>query len=725
MAGAEETGVSLALGSRTSALDWSRAPLWLVCAAAFLAPLIGGTVSTDAMLLEPGYSPLMRAIFGGADVPILSHFVLSLLVCAAALHILITRRVIQVPMPRLGYAAVAFFGVVAASSLLSAFAAISIPAALEWVVYGVTMLVAIGGLGRRNGPMAVLSSLVAGCAVLAGLGVLEYFFQTNDPTWRIFATWQNPNALAGMLLIGFLVGGGLTMSLEKAGAWLAGTATVLMAFALALTQSKGAFLAAGVGLFAMLVVGILWLRKPNGALIKLGRVALCLIALIGLLGALRMRGSESEASPAPLGRVTEAATTQEQSSGFRMLLWKGALDLMKEHPQGWGIGAYRHESGRSGLTTQTQLAHNSFLQLGAETGFLGLGCLLALGGFWTFYMFKGAARQSGETLPLKVGVFAAAAGAAAHSMVDSDLYYFGTGFAFFLLLGIGMQLNADGVTPESVQPAPRWASLAIAALAPIGLLYFGAIEATKAHFRYHVSKSEIEAASEGAKTLSSMASNDGDAWYLAAMVSASPAEAMANLEQAAKRSPSTRNLRALARAQEAAGKPDEAAETFRLALERDPNNLYTLKALLDLHLAQESDADAEAIAMRMMAVESKPYFQIRALPELVPAETTFARKYLASRTQEPQKRVELLRPAIQLLKDYAARTLPNVLSAAQAGMAQGYAGETVADAREKLELGKLLAAALAQALESVGDRKGAEESLAHTKQFEQDLASLP
>src|SRR5204862_536544 len=60
--------------------------------------------------------------------------------------------------------------------------------------------------------------------------------------------------------------------------------------------------------------------------------------------------------------ATASADQNEQSSGFRFLLWKGAAKLIKSNPIGYGIGTYRYESARPGYTTETQLAHNTFLQ---------------------------------------------------------------------------------------------------------------------------------------------------------------------------------------------------------------------------------------------------------------------------------------------------------------------------------------------------------------------------
>ena len=685
----------------TSSVPWSLGPLILLCVALFLAPLIGGTVSTDSMSLEPGYSPLMKAIFGGAEAPMLSHFVIATLLCTSAAWILVSRRVVQVPMPLFSIFLIALIGFVAGSTLFSAFRFTSFAAAFEWSVYAVGCFVAVAVVGRKQGPVAALSSLHAGTSILALIAIVEYFKQP-DSTWRVFGTWQNPNALAGMLVIGLFIGCGLTMALKNLPAIFCGAGTVLIGFALALTQSKGGFLAAAFGLFALLVLGLAWIRKDQGPIKLLGRVAVCVIAIVGLLALLRMKPS-GEGGSAPLSRVAQSSETQEQSAGFRILLWKSAAKLIAEKPLGYGIGSYRHESARPGLTTQTHLAHNSYLQVAAEAGIAGVFALVLVVGGWLVYAFKGARKQDPAMTPLKIGAVSAVAAAIAHNMVDSDLYFFGTGLVFFVLLGVGLQLNTDGVTPESVQRTPRWSAFAVCLLIPIALFYFGVVEVTKAHVRARLSQGALGEAQEGARELASFAGSDGESRYLAGLLAASSNERLEHLRAAAENAPTTKNLRALAREQQAAGNTAAASASLAKALERDPNNLLTLKKLLELNLALKNEEEIERVARRLVDVEKTTYFKTRALPELVPTETYFARKVLADSALTPKQKIELLEPAVEGLREYALKTVPNVVRMAEAGMRE-FAGESVGSAKEKLDLGTQAALSFLKASEILGDK---------------------
>ena len=703
----------------------ANAPLILVCIAAFLVPLIGGTVSTDSLALDPGYTPLMKAIFGGSEAPLLSHFVLALPICAAAAWILVSRRVVQVPMPVLSIFVIVFFAFLAISTLFSTFRFVSMASALEWSVYGIAFFVCVASVGRKTGPLYATGSLLAGCSLLALIGLFEYFVQ-NDPAWRIFGTWQNPNALAGILIFGLLVGCGLTMSQRGITAIAFGACTVMNGFALAITQSKGGFLSAAIGLFVLLILGLLWLRNGARPIHLLGRIAICLIAVVGILTLLRMKPSQGAPGAATLTRVSQSSETQEQSTGFRLLLWKSAGKLIAERPLGYGIGTYRHESARPGLTTQTHLAHNSYLQLGAEAGVAGtIAFLLAVFG-WLGYAFKGARNQDPAMTPLKIGVVSSVVAALAHNMVDSDLYYFGTGLVLFMLLGVGMQLNADGVTPESIQRTPRWSAFALSLLVPIGLFYFGAVEVTKAHVRAHLSRSEIESAIEGAKQLGSIAGGDGETRYLAGVLSATQTERLENFRAAAELAPTTKNLRALAREQQSDGNTGAASASFARALDRDPNNLLALKALLDLNIFLKNEEEIERVARRLVEVEKSTYFKTRALPELVPTETYFARKVLADRALTPKQKIELLEPAVEGLREYATKTVPNVVRMAEAGLPE-FAGESVESAQEKLDLGTESALSFLKASEVVSDKARiakAGEALERIEQAKRDLEDL-
>src|SRR5690606_19696454 len=105
---------------------------------------------------------------------------------------------------------------------------------------------------RNIGPKALYGAIIAGCFVLAYVGILEYARQP-DPNWRIFSFYFHPNALAGMLAMGGLLALGVLTEVPRLGKLLAGVAAIFCIAALLLTGSKGGLLAFGVGVIVLLV----------------------------------------------------------------------------------------------------------------------------------------------------------------------------------------------------------------------------------------------------------------------------------------------------------------------------------------------------------------------------------------------------------------------------------------------------------------------------------------
>src|SRR5262249_36970920 len=145
----------------------------------------------------------------GTETPLLSHFFLGLLIAGATIALLAKRSVIQLPNIRMLGLAIAFFGMLAISVGISSFKFVSVAALGEWLIYALAFLTVVAAAGRSSGPRAILVAIYAGCVVIALYGIRFEYLVAGDPTWRIFGGWINPNALAGMLLIGFILGAAL------------------------------------------------------------------------------------------------------------------------------------------------------------------------------------------------------------------------------------------------------------------------------------------------------------------------------------------------------------------------------------------------------------------------------------------------------------------------------------------------------------------------------------
>lgn len=175
-------------------------------------------------------------------------------------------------------------------------------------------------------------------------GITEPFILDYLSRKRVFFPFVTPNSLAGYLILIMP----LTLIVKDKKKWLILT---ILFFALLLTQSLGAFLS----IFSASII-YCYLEgkfKKKGVIFLLG-----LFVIMGLVFMAR-------------------ATTQKQhiqpifSTTMRLSYWKDTWGIIKAHPLlGMGLGNFN--------LAQSRYAHNSYLQLWAEMGILGIISILWL-----------------------------------------------------------------------------------------------------------------------------------------------------------------------------------------------------------------------------------------------------------------------------------------------------------------------------------------------------------
>lgn len=653
---------------------------WIALAAtAFLAPILGGQLVLDPQALAPG--GLVTAIFREPQGASLAHWLVVLPALVVLIVALARRHVQQLPQPRIAGALAIFLLFMWGSVLTSDYRFTSAGTALEWTAVLLVFFATVALAGRHRGPLVVVAAFVAGTALVSALGIREYAMQ-RDPNWRVFANWSNPNALAGLLPFGVLGGLGLVAaSVERIGKLLSGLAAVLCLIAMMLTGSKGGLLALSVGLVVLLV----WWAVQGGT--RRGPV-LALAVLLPVIGfglAVGLSSAQRAKTPATgsaLGRIAQAGNTQEQSAGFRSLLWKSAVALLNDKPFGRGMGTFRYHSSRPGLVTQTHLAHQSFLQVGVEAGIIALIALVAALSLMAIEGLRGVRQLPVESRLLRGAVFAALGAAVTHNLIDSDLYLLGTNIGLFLFAGILLQLTPDGSSPEFAGRGYRTFAAGAAAVTLLGMAYFAVTDVRLGGLRYLAGERSPEAET-AFKSLAGWAPSDHRLWALGARMASDPIERTRRLEASISHGPTLAVYRLLASEREAAGDPSGAQHALNQALELDPNNLEALSRLVAHHAPNDPDK-AESIAAKLVQIESTPYFKIRALPEMVPTETFEARAWLAARVSSAEEQAELLRGALEGYLSYAANTVPMVKMFANSGIDGGFGGIRRDDAHATL-----------------------------------------
>lgn len=636
---------------------------------AFLAPILGGQIAVDPQAIPPG--GLLVAVFREPQGAALAHLLVALPALAVLVWALVHRHVLQLPQSRVTVSFAVFLLFVWGSVAMSSYRMVSFASAVEWTAMLLIFFAVVGLAGRQVGPTQIVGGFVAGTTVVALIGISEYTAQ-SDSNWRIFANWFHPNALAALLAYGVLGGlGFLASAKERIVKLLAGLASVLCVTALVLTGSKGGFLALVAGLTVLIVWWLVLGGGSRGRLLALAIVVplLGLSMAVGTTAAHRAKNPGS-GSGAALGRIAQGGSTQEQSAGFRTLLWQSSLELIKDQPIGRGIGTFRFHSARPGLVTQTHFAHQSFLQLGAEAGLVALIALIAAVLMIAIEGMRGVRRLPDGLRALKGAVFAALGAALVHNLIDSDLYMFGTGVGFFLFAALLLQLSPDGSNPEFTPRPVRWVAALLADLTVLALLYFAVVDVRLGGLRHLAGEGNPEAKTVF-NSVTSLAPWDHRLWLLGARIEGDRKERIARLQRSIQHGPTLPAYRALA--QDYIGQEDAvgAQRTLNEALRLDRNNLAALRRLMQISEGVDDD-QASVLARRLVDVESTSYYKIRALPELVPTETLEARAWLASHAPSAAEQADLLRGALEGYRAYAERTVPMVVMFAKSGMDGGY-----------------------------------------------------
>lgn len=661
-----------------------------------LAVIGGGQISVNAMPTDGLFQGLRDQL-----LPTFAHFLIALPLVFVAALLLWRRAVLPTVKAKLMFAMHAMFALIAASLFLSAYKWTTLISLLEWSSYFAAFWVVIFCVGRKSGPVWVLASIAFAGAILSCIGILEYgAMRATAPDWRVFATWVNPNALAGMLTLCLFPALALTGSMRRAEAVLSGVGATLILFCILLTGSKGGLLAVAVGLVTFSVCVIWWAgwKRLVRSFVPLAAAALLVFAL---------RASTPASQGSVVSRVQQASSSEVQSSDFRKLLWRSALELSKENEVGTGLNTFRFLGAKPGLTPPTHLAHSTYLQLMAECGPLAVFAFLAALWICAIDALRGSKSMPTEQNILRAGVVAAVAGSLVHNQIDSLLYHFGIGICFFALLGLVLLLSADGSVPEVMRsPGRKLASLAAVALILIwGYASLG--ELTKSNAlgiaQAGLSVSEARAAITSAREFCPF---DGETWYVEAstLYPENSPDRAATLQQAIDRSPTVKYYRLLGRSYAALNEPKKAQSAYESALKLDPTNLSAWIQLVQLHAKFGASDEALGTARRMLDFESKPPYQVRAIPEMVPTETAEARVFLADNMADSTQRRDLYRQAVTIYLNYLEQTWPRVKQMGDETI--GFAGETPTIAHARLEQGASAAEKLLGLAQRLGDKEG-------------------
>ncbi|GIV08669.1 MAG: hypothetical protein KatS3mg019_0760 [Fimbriimonadales bacterium] len=625
-----------------------RAPQWASWAAGLtgvgvaLAPWLSGSVYVGARPVAP--VDTLGALFWGADMPLMGAFLVSLLILMGFFIAAWNAEMWRLPIGRFLLPFVLLVLWLGLSTVATQSGWAGLMRVVQWLVGLIALLTIVAVVRRGAAAWLVIAPIGISASLLGLRGCTEYLINAlgGIPNWRVFASFFNPNLLAGYLAmsapltLGLLLMAGRELpdprrraytALITVGLWLQLSALALTASRLGMLASLGA---AGV----FLAIAGAWKLLSRDFVMRLMVVGVLLLGVFWL------------STPATQRLTPQAAAQDVHSGAFRIETWKGAMRAaLSNLLLGVGTGAFEWQYPRYAQVGYTRSAHNTYLEIAAESGLPALLMILTLAIGW---LGRAAQRElapdPSRPVPramdwraMRIGVLAAVVGAGLHNAVDSDLQAFANLLTLCGLLGLGLAIAPDGVFTLPIRAIERrGTALAITLTLAVALASFGLGEWHANQGRYEMLVAHAPQAAEFYSIARRFDPNNpdylmdaGELYYALGRRET----ALELMNRSVRLKPSPRNLYRLGLYHEREGNLAKAREYYQAALEHDP---HSLPALLKLaRLAQPNDSEprlteaSKQYYERVLEIQNSPYGRIRAIPEIVETAYGFAHLALA------------------------------------------------------------------------------------------------
>jgi O-antigen ligase len=336
---------------------------------------------------------------------------------------------------------------------------LAVKEALKWLELLLALVIVVDLVGDLRSARWVIGAMVVAGACEAAYGALQFLTGTGpgafelDGVLRAFGHFDQPNPFAGYLttILPLAVFMAVCRENPPPFRWLALGAAGAMVVGIGLSQSRGAWLGAGVAAASLLLA---WSPFTRRLLIPcvLAAAFVMVLAIAGLLPAsLLDRLAQTTEYFGVFDVRTVDVTSQNWAIVERMAHWQAGWYMFVDHP--WlGVGAGNYAAAYPqyyvGMWREALgHAHNYYLNMLAELGIVGGGLLLLLVGL-AFRQLGGALVSSG-TQPdsfwrsVLAGVFGGLVVFCVHNMFDS-LFVHSVNIQVGVLLGLGL-VAADRV----------------------------------------------------------------------------------------------------------------------------------------------------------------------------------------------------------------------------------------------------------------------------------------
>ena len=266
---------------------------------------------------------------------------------------------------------------------------------------------------------AIIADIDGIFQLIRGVDFIRQYPRTDT---AITGPFQNPNNLAAWLTIViplsscFLYFGGKELS--KKIRYLLSLLIIISVACLVLTHSRGAWVAV---MLSLILAGVLKSKK---------------LAVITVLAIILLFSFSTKS----IKERTVSIVTGSGSEMHRTVLWEEAIEIIKDFPIfGCGLNTYsivapkyKISGGGGGI-----YPHNSYLQMAAETGLLGLGAFL-----WIMIAIFKTSWVNLKKIDNKfysallIGLLAGLFAFLAHSFVDTHFYSLGLRYLMWFVIGL-------------------------------------------------------------------------------------------------------------------------------------------------------------------------------------------------------------------------------------------------------------------------------------------------
>ena len=432
--------------------------------------------------------------------------------------------------------------------------------------------------------LGLIAAATLGVTYLGALALFN-FVQTHDP--RQFGTFLNPNLFANALALAIPLSIALPLAIwnlwrNRNFAIASALPFLILLPALAVTSSKGGLLAALLGSLATITA--IRAARPAAFGVAFRKMLPAVLVLALIFGAL--------AAKTVLPRLLAARGADDNSTMFRVYLWRGTIKMIEARPiVGFGPGAFSGSYPQFAPAGTARSAHESWLQIAAESG---VPALLLLAATAILALRNGARARRDEGWALRAGAMGALLAMIVHGCFDAG--WGATPVVILLALSLGLlQL-----------PPPQRADLDatrgnlnlgwIGATLLLALAGFGTQQAAQGQDAYDESQRLLELGSRAQalqKAEEAVAIAPGSSRLqsnLGYMQSANGSDGDAALQRAVALQPDrSANYLTLARVADAHNRPDLYEKWMSLALQKEPLSSYFLLSRAKFRL-QHKDA---------------------------------------------------------------------------------------------------------------------------------------